>query len=226
MTAESSFSENIQMYLVDILRLSKQGQPVPLSQLAAALNVSPISVNQMCRRLQDEGLVTYVPYKGVSITPSGERLAVRILRHHRLWEVFLVDHLQMKWEEAHETACRLEHDTTDEVIERLACFLGHPRVNPRGEPIPASAGALPAATTMPLTEMRAGQTGIWAQCASDETSRNFLASAGLRAGATFRVVAVGPESMLLEVNGRNVAVSHPLATAVQTVLEDESGKAQ
>jgi DtxR family Mn-dependent transcriptional regulator len=224
MTAESSFSENIQMYLVDILRLSKQGQPVPLSQLATALSVSPISVNQMCRKLQDEGLLTYVPYKGVSITPSGKGLAVRVLRHHRLWEVFLVDHLRMKWEEAHETACRLEHDTTDEVIERLACFLGHPRVNPRGEPIPAGAGVLEAATTMSLAEMRAGQTGTWAQCASDETSRDFLARAGLRAGATFRVMAVERESMLLEVNGQNIVLSHALAAAAQAIPEGQSAR--
>lgn len=208
------------MYLVNILRLSKQGQPVPLSQLAAALDVSPISVNQMCRKLQDEGLVTYVPYKGVSITPLGERQAVRLLRHHRLWEVFLVDHLQMRWEEAHETACRLEHDTNDETIERLACFLGHPRVNPRGEPIPAGEGTVSVATTIPLTEMQAGQTGTWAKCASDETSRNFLASVGLRGGATFRVMAVEPERMLLEVNGQNVVVSHALAAAVQAIPEN------
>lgn len=220
MSVESSFSENIQMYLVDILRLAKQGQPVPLSQLAAALDVSPISVNQMCRKLQNEGLLTYVPYKGVSVTPSGERLAVRVLRRHRLWEVFLVDRLQMQWEEAHETACRLEHDTTDEVIERLACFLGHPRVNPRGEPIPASASTLQEVTAVPLTELRAGQSGTWIQCESDETSRGFLARAGLRAGATFRVLAVEPESMLLEVSGQNVAVSNPLAATVQAVPEN------
>ena len=151
-------------------------------------------------------------------------MAVRVLRHHRLWEVFLVDHLHMKWEDAHETACRLEHDTTDEVIERLASFLGHPRLNPRGEPIPAAAGEPTTATSMPLTEMRAGQAGTWSQCASDETSRSFLARAGLRAGATFRVMAVEPESMLLEVNGRSVMVSRTLAAMVKAIPETETAQ--
>jgi len=210
-------SESIQMYLVEIARLSKQGQPVPLSQLAATLRVSPISVNQMCHKLQKEGLVTYVPYKGVSITPSGEGLAMRILRHHRLWEVFLVERLQMSWDEAHETACRLEHDTSDEVIERLARFLGYPRVNPRGEPIPSGTGTAEEAATMPLADMQAGQAGTWAKCICDETSRNFLAGAGLRPGAKFRVMGVEPERILLEVDGQNVVLSHALAATAQAI---------
>lgn len=215
MTDNSSpLSENIQMYLVSILRLGQEGQPVPLSQLAAVLDVSLVSVNQMCHKLQDEGLVTYVPYKGASITPAGERLAARILRRHRLWEVFLVKHLQMRSEEAHETACQLEHATSDEVIERLNLFLSHPQVNPEGDPIPGSSGTFSTTRPRPMVEMQAGQSGYCIRCVADEASCAFLTGQGLRPGASFQVVAVAPNGLLLEVNGRRVALERSLATAV------------
>jgi len=220
MTNESSLlSENIQMYLVNILRLGSKERAVPLSQLAATLDVSPVSANQMCRKLQDEGLVAYVPYKGVSITPAGEQLAARILRRHRLWEVFLVDHLQMRWEEAHETACRLEHATPDEVIERLDLFLSHPRVNPQGDPIPPSSGTLSTVARRPLAEMEAGQKGYCIRCTADEAGRALLAAQGLRPGTSFQVVAVAPESLLVEVGGQRVALSRSLAAALQVEPE-------
>lgn len=218
----SLLSENIQMYLVNILRLGAKGQPVPLSQLAAALDVSPISVNQMCRKLQDEGLVTYIPYKGVSINPAGERLAARILRRHRLWEVFLVEHLQMKWEEAHETACRLEHDTPDEVIERLDVFLNRPRFNPQGDPIPTSSGEFASAIVSPLTEMKAGQEGHYIRCTADAATRDFLAAQGLHAGASLRVLATAPDSILVEINGKGIALDRSVATTL--LVEQEKNQ--
>ncbi len=221
MAAESSLlTESVQMYLVNILRLGEEGQPVPLSRLAAALHVSPISVNQMCRRLQDEGVVTYVPYKGASLTSEGQQLAARILRRHRLWEVFLVEHLQMTWEQAHDAACRLEHTTPDDVVERLDVFLGHPRVNPEGEPIPPSSGGFSPAPLRPLAEMKVGQSGYFSQCTADETACAFLADQGLRPGAPLQVLAVAPRGSLVEVDGRRVALSHSLAIALH-VKPDE-----
>lgn len=209
-----SLSANIQMYLVTILRLGQARQPVPLAQIAATLDVSPVSVNQMCHKLQDEGLVTYLLYKGVSITPAGERLAACILRRHRLWEVFLVEHLQMGSEQAHETACRLEHATSDEVVERLALFLSHPQVNPEGEPIPATSGTFPATLARPLAEMEAGQRACYIRCTADEASCAFLTGQGLRPGASFQVVAVAPDSLLVEVGGQRVALDRSLATVI------------
>ena len=208
-------SENIQMYLVSIARLEREGQPVALSRLADTLGISPVSANQMCRKLQDQGLVAYTPYKGVSLTPEGEQLAARILRRHRLWEVFLVEHLRMSWEEAHEAACRLEHATPDRVVERLDEFLGHPRVNPQGEPIPSSSDDFPRIVLRPLAEMEAGQSGHFVRCTADETTCAFLVGQGLRPGAPFQVVAVAPESLLIEVDGRRVALSRSLAAMLQ-----------
>jgi DtxR family Mn-dependent transcriptional regulator len=224
MDSPSPLSDNIQMYLVSILRMGQGRQPVPLSQLGAALGVSAISVNQMCHKLQDEGWVAYVPYKGVSITPAGERVAARILRRHRLWEVFLVEHLQMGSEEAHETACRLEHATPDEVVERLALFLSHPQVNPEGEPIPASSGAFSTTRPRPMVEMEAGQSGYCIRCTADEASCAFLSGQGLRPGACFQVVAVAPNSTLVEVNGRRVSLDLSLAAAVLVEAGDQQAR--
>lgn len=218
----SALSENIQMYLLHILRLSAQGQPVPLSQLATVLYVSPISVNQMCRKLQDEGLVIYTPYKGVSISPAGKQLAARILRRHRLWEVFLVEYLQMSCEKAHEAACKLEHDTPDEVTERLDAFLKRPRFNPQGEPIPTSSGEFASATVSPLTEIKAGQKGYYVRCTADVATCDFLAAQGLHSGALLQVLAVALDSILIEVNGKRIALDRSVA-ATLLVEQEQKG---
>jgi DtxR family Mn-dependent transcriptional regulator len=203
------------MYLVTILRLSAATEPVPLSKLAEVLDISPVSVNQMCHKLADDGLAEYVPYKGVTITPQGAQLASRILRRHRLWEVFLVDHLQMGLQQAHDSACQLEHATSDEVIERLAKFLSHPRVNPEGDPIPDAAGKSPVMPTLALLDMDIGQSGQYIQCDAGETCRVFLAAQGLRPGASFQIMATAADSLLLESNGRRIALSAALASAVR-----------
>jgi len=214
-------SESIQMYLVSILRLGEGEEPVPLSRLAAALDVSPVSVNQMCRKLQDQRLVVYIPYKGASLTPDGQQLAANILRRHRVWEVFLVDHLQMTWQTAHQAACALEHATPDEVIERLDVFLGHPSVNPEGEPIPPSSGIFSSVPLHPLARMEVGQTGHFVQCTADEPSCAFLAGQGVRPGVPFQVVAAAPHSLLVEVEGRRLTLTRALATALLVKPEEE-----
>jgi DtxR family Mn-dependent transcriptional regulator len=216
-----SISDSVQMYLVTIHRLAAETQPVPLSQLAAALGISPVSVNQMCRRLQDEGLVTYEPYKGVSVTDAGQQAAARIWRRHRLWEVFLVEHLQMGATAAHDTACQLEHATSDTLAERLAEFLSHPRVNPEGEPIPDSSGSLSSTHPHPLEAARAGQSGHCIRCTADEASCAFLTAQGLRPGAPFQVVATAPDSLLLEIRGRTIALDRSLATAILVEIEED-----
>lgn len=216
----STLSENVQMYLVNILRLSEGEQPVPLSQLAAALDVSPISVNQMCRKLQDEGLVEYTPYRGVALTPTGGQLASRVLRGHRLWEVFLVEHLHLGWQEAHDVACLLEHDTPGWVAERLADFLHHPRVNPEGEPIPDATGTPSKKREQTLADLEVGQKGYYLRCTADDASGEFLVGQGLRPGARVQVLASGAQSLLVEVSGRKVTLDRLLAGTVQVEPEE------
>lgn len=129
-------SESIEMYLLQIALLQQHTQPVPVPLLAHGLTVSPVSANEMCRKLTGKSLIIYEPYKGVTLTPQGEKLAHRVLRHRRLWEVFLVEKLGIFPTEAEEFACRFEHITPTPLAEKLAAFLGNPTLSPQDEPIP------------------------------------------------------------------------------------------
>src|SRR5688500_5463946 len=115
---------------------------VPMGQLASALGVVPGTATTMVKTLAESGLVRYEPYMGVRLTPAGERLAVMVLRRHRLIELFLVQVLAMNWSEVHEEAERLEHAVSERLIDRIDEMLGRPAVDPHGDPIPGPAGEL------------------------------------------------------------------------------------
>jgi len=208
------------MYLITIARLREGDRPLPLSQLAKELSISPISTNEMCRKMQDEGLVVYRPYKGVSLTSEGEQRACYILRRHRLWEVFLVKYLGLEITRAHDAACDLEHNTLDLVADRLYTFLGHPTVNPEGLPIPRANCSLPAESLRPLSVLHVGQSGHVVRCEVDDTAKSFLEAHGVRPGARFMLVATAQESLLLEVGLSKVSLSRGLADAIQVELRD------
>jgi DtxR family Mn-dependent transcriptional regulator len=122
---------------------------------------------------------------------------------------------------AHEMACRLEHATSEALAERLASFLSHPRVCPEGDPIPDSSSSLPTTHAHPLVETRAGQRGHCVRCTADEASCAFLAGQGLRPGVAFQVVATAPDSLLLDLDGRRIALDRSLATAILVEIEEE-----
>lgn len=214
-TSLASLSDRVQMYLVTIARLRAGGQSVPLSQLAEVLSVSPVSVNEMCHRLQDDGLVIYRPYEGASLTNEGEGRAYHILRRHRLWEVFLVGTLGFDYEQAHDAACQLEHSTPDQVADRLDAFLGYPSVNPQGEIIPRADGSLPAHALVPLTALSAGQRGHVVRCAVSDAARTFLDEQGIRPGVTLTVTAIAEDSILLLIEEKHLSLARRLAEAIQ-----------
>jgi DtxR family Mn-dependent transcriptional regulator len=193
-------SENEQMYLVTIARLQDETRQdlVSLSDLAGALSVQPVSVNQMVRKMDEEGLVNYHPYKGVEFTPEGRQLVLRILRYRRLWEVFMVTHLKMSLDEADALACRIEHVTTDDVADRLADFLGNPSACFHGDPIPQ----LDRSQTVffegvSLPDMGLGQSSKVMRLQSDAPTLKFLASEGLIPGVEIKIIAIGSSGDLL-----------------------------
>jgi DtxR family Mn-dependent transcriptional regulator len=218
-TILTPLTESMQMYLVTIARLRADGQPVPLSELADALSISPVSVNEMCRKLQDHGLVNYRPYKGATLTRDGERRAFHILRRHRLWEVLLVDKLGFDYDQAHEIACQLEHATPNLLADRLDVFLEYPSANPRGEPIPRGDGPHPARTLAPLAALSAGQGGHVVRCDASDAARTFLDEQGIRPGVTLTVMAVTGNSILVQVEGTYLSLAQNLAEAVQLEME-------
>ena len=144
-------SDSVEMYLVTIAMSREDEQPVPLSLLAQELSISPVSVNEMCRKLMERGLVDYRPYEGVTLTSEGSTLACQVLCRRRLWEVFLVEKLGLGVKEAEAMADQLEHATPDRLIERLAAFLEYPTLSPQNQPIPCNYGNLAERPVRPLT---------------------------------------------------------------------------
>src|ERR1700749_201692 len=129
-------------YLKSIYHLSLNGAIASTNQLAAQLNTKASSVTDMLKKLAEKELINYTPYQGVTLTPPGEKIAINIIRKHRLWEYFLVEKLNFKWDEVHEMAEEMEHISSNELIDRLDKFMGYPKYDPHGDPIPDCNGLI------------------------------------------------------------------------------------
>ena len=195
--SNEAMSESVEMYLLRIALLQDEDRPVPISALAEELAVSPVSANQMCRKLEERGMVHYEPYKGVTLTLHGEAVAMRVLRRRRLWEVFLADKLGLEPGLAEEIACRFEHVTPDGLAERLAGFLGNPTLSPQQEPIPPSIGVAVRRPRLALSALAIGQQAQVYQVTAEEPVRIFLRSHGLAPGTTVKVLAAASDGGLL-----------------------------
>jgi DtxR family Mn-dependent transcriptional regulator len=186
--APESLTRSVEDYLKAIYRLSDQGQHATTSEIAHHLGLSAPSVTGMVKRLSEQGLVTHEPYKGVSLTPEGRRGALRVLRRHRLIEAYLVGFLGYGWETVHAEAERLEHAVSDVLIERMAAALGHPEVDPHGDPIPSADGSINDPRYFPLTQLAPGETAEIRQVATNEPERlRYLGTLGLLPGTTITI---------------------------------------
>ncbi len=151
-------SENVEDYLKSIYKLQEGGGRVSTSSLSERLGVSAPSVTEMIKRLADDGILTYTPYKGVELTTEGRKKALKILRRHRLWELFLVEVLHYPWHEIHDEADRLEHFTSERLERRLDETLGFPRKDPHGDVIPTIDGSIERVEYRSLSEVISGET--------------------------------------------------------------------
>jgi DtxR family Mn-dependent transcriptional regulator len=191
-------TESIEDYLVTIYRLSRSqdGQRVTTSAIANALGVSAPSVTSMTqKKLTELGLVDYERHHGVTLTPLGERIALQILRHHRIVELYLTDVLGLPWDQVHDEANRLEHAMSPTLIERIAGLLGDPLVDPHGDPIPRRDGTISHPGLIPLDDTPSGQTVVVRRI-SDQSSEvlRYLSEIGLVPGTTVQVLAHAPLS--------------------------------
>jgi DtxR family Mn-dependent transcriptional regulator len=224
MSNHNNLSESEEMYLVTIRKIceSCEDTPIPIPDLAEALKVQPVSVNQMVKKLTEAGLVKYTPYKGVELTSEGREVSTKILRHRRLWEVFLVKDLKMGLNEADALACRLEHLTTEDVARRISTFLGDPSVCFHGSPIYAGDGSNPK-DEIPLGQINVGQRCLVIRLNTDENTLSFLANEGIITGKEVMVKAASNSgSMLLKTgNGNQVAVAKNIVEKifVEAILE-------
>jgi len=150
-------SESTEMYLKAMAEMGSR-DVVAIGRLAERLSVTPVSANEMIKKLGEQGLVSHTPYKGVNLTQKGRDVACNVLRRQRLWEVFLYEHLKIEWAKIYELACSLEHATAPEVTEALAGFLGNPKTCPRGNPIPDEMGSFTPLNGILLSEASVGTT--------------------------------------------------------------------
>lgn len=149
-------NQSTEDYLKGIHKLSGKGGGATTRALARHLGIGDGSVTDMLKKLAARKLIRYVPYRGVTLTESGRRTALTLMRRHRLWEIFLVRQLGYRWDEVHEEAERLEHATSPEMERRLSAFLGNPDTDPHGEPVPTADGKLPPPRGKALTEFPPG----------------------------------------------------------------------
>lgn len=140
---EISLTEENYLKSIYSLNISNEGLGVSTTRLSEHLNNKAASVTDMLKRLSDKKLIHYKKYKAVTLTKQGEKMAISVVRKHRLWEVFLMEKLKFRWDEVHEMAEQLEHIKSDELIERLDEYLGKPQYDPHGDPIPDAKGLLP-----------------------------------------------------------------------------------
>jgi DtxR family Mn-dependent transcriptional regulator len=189
-------TESIEDYLVTIYRLGHQqdGERVTTSAIAQALGVSAPSVTSMTqKKLSNLGLVDYQRHHGVTLTPLGERIALQILRHHRIVELFLAETLGLPWDQVHDEANRLEHAMSPMLVERLAAVLGDPQVDPHGDPIPRQDGTIEHRGLSPLYDTPLGQT-VTVRRIRDQSSQvlRYLGEIGLVPGISVEVLARSP----------------------------------
>lgn len=213
-------SETEENYLKAFLYLSKAGEPVSTNALAHHLGTSAASVTDMVKRLNEKGLAEYTPYRGALLTAVGMKIALTILRRHRLWEVFLVEKLGFAWGAVHRVAEQLEHVESDELIQRLDAFLGFPKFDPHGDPIPDEAGILAQRDTVFLHEAREGAAVQLVGVSMDESSfLQYLDKLNLQLGTEMRIIEHLPfdGSVQLEANGLLMVVSGSVAKNLRVV---------
>jgi DtxR family Mn-dependent transcriptional regulator len=201
-----TYSESEQMYLITIARLIEDGYSVPvsLSDIAKEMAVLPVSVNQMVRKLEGLGLLYYFPYKGVELTAQGKTIATRTLRNRRLWEVFLVEQLELSMEQSDKMACAMEHITTEEIAARLSHILGEPQVSPGGKPIHQIQEEPEIHDWLLLSQLEVGMRGQIVNIESSPAASRFLNQEGIRPGSKITVKAIGSHGSRLVKSGNGL----------------------
>jgi DtxR family Mn-dependent transcriptional regulator len=213
-----SQSESREMYLKTIYELKHDHEPVAISSVARRLGVSAVSASEMIKVLAEDGFVDHQPYKGVTLTKSGCERALRVVRRQRLWGRFLTDHLNIPWDQVYDLACRLEHATDDTVTEAMAEFLGHPRICPHGNPIPAADGSIDQIPTLPLTEIKLGQQVKILQIDQPETTLCvYLAKHNLLPDTDLTFIEEAPYNgpLTVRIKDQEVAVGREIANRIR-----------
>jgi DtxR family Mn-dependent transcriptional regulator len=212
---KNNLSYTEENYLKAIFSLSKNStNTVSTNDLAKKLVTKASSITDMVKKLAEKKLVDYKKYQGVKLSTKGQKTAISIIRSHRLWEVFLVEHLSYRWDEVHEIAEQLEHVKSETLIDKLDEFLGSPEVDPHGDPIPDKEGNMISFTKKPLSELEINQeSSIVGVRDSSDAFLKYLNNKGIAIGNKIKIVYRESFDKSLEVtlNKKKILITEEVA---------------
>ncbi len=224
-TIKQNITPVVEDYLKAIYSLRQTGETVRTAALAARLNVKPPTVTAMLKTLADLNLIRYEPYRGVELTDAGEQIALEVVRHHRLIELYLVEALGFSWDEVHEEAEVLEHFISEKLEARIADYLGNPTHDPHGDPIPNLDGTLPDTTTNTLADFSPAAQEIRVIRIRDQNADRlrYLAEIGLVPQTLIKIVAVEPFDgpVTIQIGKKKIALDRQLARLI--LVEETKG---
>ncbi len=207
-------SQAAEDYLKSIYKLQEKGGKVSTGVLAEFLNVKPASVTGMIKKLESMKLIKYERYQGVTLTNAGKAIALEVIRHHRLLELYLFKALGMPWDGVHDEAEKLEHVISEDMEARMDAYLGYPTADPHGSPIPDKNGVVPKTESIPMTSLKDGQSCVVAEVNdSDSALLRHLGSFNLYPGTRFRVIEVAPFEgpFTIDVAGQQAVIGREVA---------------
>jgi DtxR family Mn-dependent transcriptional regulator len=189
----SEISDAVENYAKAIYALEQREDTVTTNAIAERMGVTAASASGMVKKLDGLGLVSHVPYKGVKLTDAGERVALEVIRHHRLLELYLAESLDVPWDRVHAEAEVLEHVLSEELEELIAAKLGNPTVDPHGDPIPTADLVIEERPTSALADLEAGACATFVRISdSDPEMLRYLAERGIAPGDGFEVIDKQP----------------------------------
>jgi len=218
MSVSEEISAAVEEYLECIFKLQEKSGVARTNDIVKSLGVVPGTVTNTVEWLEKEGLVTHKPYKGVKLTEKGRKIALQVIRRHRLSERLLTDILHMKWDKVHDAACKLEHSITDEIIKPLEKTLGHPKTCPHGNPIPTKCGGIIEEESQPLTTLNEREQGTIVKITEEKADLlRYLNTMGLVPGASLEVVGKAPFNgpITIKVGRTNRALSREVASIIK-----------
>jgi DtxR family Mn-dependent transcriptional regulator len=218
MSVSEEISAVIEEYLECIFKLQEKSGVARTNDIVKSLGVVPGTVTNTVEWLEKEGLVTHKPYKGVKLTEKGRKIALQVIRRHRLSERLLTDILHIEWDKVHEAACKLEHGITDEIIRPLEKALGHPKTCPHGNPIPTKCGGIIEEDSQPLTALNERELGTVVKVTEEKADLlRYLGAMGLVPGASLEIVEKAPFNgpIVIKVGRTNHVLSREVSSIIK-----------
>ena len=212
---ETELSKEAEEYIETIYKLQNRNGRAKTKELAETMHVVPGSITNTIEHLESHGLVTHEPYRGVKLTREGEKIALDIIRKHRLAERLLTDVLKAEWSTVHEDACKLEHALTKNLTALLDERLGHPKFCPHGNPIPTENGLVEEQPCIALTEAEVGKSYVVGRIIDEEHANlQLLSEEKIKPQAKLQVVKLNATKIFLCVEGKECSLSRDMATKV------------